>query len=339
MSKLKLGVIAPSEVAFRRFLPALMQNSNFEFAGISVASQEEWCETGSAETYVKIKDNERQKAQSFIDAYGGKLFDSYQALIFSDIDALYVPLPPSLHFRWGKLALDCGKHILLEKPFTTSSADTEALVAAAKVSNLAVHENYAFLYHPQLSTIRRLLDSGVIGELRLIRTTFSFPLRSANDFRYNKQLGGGALLDAGGYVIRLACELLGDSAYVADSQIGYTDGFDVDMFGNLTLKNADGVTVQAAYGMDNGYQCKLELFGSKGKMYANRIFTAPPDFTPEIIIETSDGINTVNVPAANQFALSIDRFYQLITDLKLREAAQNSISLQSKLVERIKEQL
>ena len=118
---INIGIICPSEIAFRRFLPSLQKVKDFSFAGVAIASPEEWAGNGkvTAETKAIIQ-RERQKAQSFVDNYGGTIYDGYQRLIESpNIDVVYLPLPPALHFKWAKQVLESGKHAYVEKPFTT----------------------------------------------------------------------------------------------------------------------------------------------------------------------------------------------------------------------------
>ena len=123
MLDMRIGIICPSEIAIRRFLPALKESGCFEFAGVAVASREEF--QGATE---EVLQNERRKAQAFIDMAGGRVYEGYRTLIEADdVDAVYLPLPPGLHYRWAKEALRAGKHILVEKPFTTSLKDTEDL--------------------------------------------------------------------------------------------------------------------------------------------------------------------------------------------------------------------
>lgn len=131
--KIKIGVLCPSEIAFRRFMPALMKCENFEFSGIASASAEEWFGEPTGE----LVETEKSKAKRFVDNYGGRLFESYNELLNSpETDAVYIPLPPALHFRWAKKALENGRHVFLEKPFTTALADTEELLKIAKANNL-----------------------------------------------------------------------------------------------------------------------------------------------------------------------------------------------------------
>ena len=168
---IRIGIICPSEIAFRRFLPSLRNVKEFTFAGVAIASPAEWAgaENVTDKTCASIE-NERIKAQPFIDIYGGKIFEGYETMIRSDeIDAVYLPLPPALHFKWTKRVLECGKHAFVEKPFTTDLTDTRELLRIAEEKGLAVHENYMFVYHNQLKAIDQLIEEGEIGKVRCYR--------------------------------------------------------------------------------------------------------------------------------------------------------------------------
>ena len=192
---IKIGIICPSEIAFRRFLPALKQDNRFMFAGIGVASATEWYGENTAVDLAADKDRmdrEIAKAQTFLDKCNcGKIFNSYTELVTNrNIDAIYIPLPPALHYKWAKIALDNGKHVFVEKPSTTNFHDTKALIDQAHKNGLALHENYMFIYHDQLKAVNDIVARGEIGDVRLYRISFGFPRRSQHDFRYNKLLGG-----------------------------------------------------------------------------------------------------------------------------------------------------
>ncbi len=332
MRKIRIGVLCPSEIAFRRFMPALKQLDEFEYIGLAAAAKREFTGENSDE----IMPSELEKAKNFTTEHGGKIFSGYNSLITSDeIDAVYIPLPPALHFKWAKLALENGKHVLLEKPFTTSLKDTEELISIAKAKNLAVHENYMFVYHSQLEWIKNKVAEGAVGDVRLIRIDFGFPFRGANDFRYNKALGGGALLDCGGYTLKLASMFLGDTARVTASRLNSKDGFEVDIYGSATLTNDDGLTAQVSFGMDNSYKCSLEIWGSTGTIYTNRILTAPAGFEPTVIIRKGNEEQSFTLPADDTFRKSIEYFRGCINDNAVRSAHYSEILNQSALAEQI----
>ena len=334
MEKIKIGVLCPSEIAFRRFLPAVKKLYNFEYIGLAAATEREFSDANSDE----IKPSELEKANKFIDAHGGKLFKGYESLITSkEIDAVYIPLPPALHFKWARTALENGKHVLLEKPFTTSLHDTEMLIELAKSKKLAVHENYMFVFHSQIDEIKKMLDENVIGEIRLIRIDFGFPFRGANDFRYDKELGGGALLDCGGYTVKLAGMFLGDSARVVTSQLNCKDGFKVDIYGSATLVNKDGLTAQVSFGMDNSYRCDLNIWGSTGTLFTGRILTAPEGFEPAVIVKNADGEQTFTLAADDTFRKSVEFFGKCVSAEEVRTDHYKAIVQQNELMENIKE--
>ncbi len=314
---MKLGILGTSSVAFRRFLPALMKRGDFEYAGVASRRLE--------------------KTKPFAEAYGGKGYDGYDALLEDgNIGAVYIPLPPALHYRWGKKALERGKHVLMEKPFATKLEDTEDLLRLAEEKGLAVHENYMFLYHSQLGTIKKIVASGELGETRLVRAAFGFPKRAADDFRYNKELGGGALLDCGGYPVRLALELLGDTARVTQARLCRPRGYDVDLYGGAVLENDDGLCAQISFGMDNCYKCELEVWGSAGTLIAPRVFTAGADFKPKLILRSSTGESVVELEADDQFLHSIEAFARCVKDKNSRIKRYAGIESQARIVEAVR---
>lgn len=330
---IRIGIICPSEIAFRRFLPSLEKVNEFEYVGVAIANTEEF--VGATD---EILAKERAKAQTFVDSYGGKLFEGYGSLISStEVDAIYLPLPPALHYKWAKKALDQGKHVLVEKPSTCSLADTMELVTLAENKVLALHENYMFVFHDQIKAVKDIINSGEIGEVRLYRIMFGFPRRAANDFRYNKALGGGALLDAGGYTMKLATHLLGGQVRVTAANAGYLDEFEVDMYGSATVVNDKGAVAQVAFGMDNDYRCDLEVWGSLGTLTTGRILTAPSGFVPSYTIKKNQEYINGELPADDAFLRSIKHFGQCVMNSNIRTENYQILIQQETLVEEFKQ--
>lgn len=339
---IRIGIICPSEIAFRRFLPSLQKVADsFEFAGIAIASPLEWFGDLTQVTESDIQsqqERERAKAHTFVDQYGGKIYEGYQSIIeSSEIDAMYIPLPPALHFHWAKMALEKGKHVFVEKPSTTCLKDTDELISLASSKGLALHENYMFIYHKQLEELQQVVASGEIGDVRLYRISFGFPLRKLNDFRYNKALGGGALLDAGGYCMKYARFLLGDTTKVVAAQTNRVKGFEVEMYGSATMVNDAGTVAQIAFGMDNDYQCEIEIWGSKGTVNSNRVLTAPAGFVPTYTIKKNQDYETRELSADDAFLKSIRHFKECIENEEIRKENYMQLHAQEKLVEQFKE--
>lgn len=335
---IRIGIISPSEIAFRRFMPALQKCEDLVYVGIAYASSEEWfgealsvTSREKREATLKI---EYSKARKFQDVYGGDIFEGYTSLIkSSDVDAVYIPLPPALHFRWAKLALENGKHVFVEKPSTTCYEETRELVELARKNNLAIHENYMFIYHEQLQALDKVVKDGVIGDVRLYRISFGFPRRPVGDFRYIKTLGGGALLDAGGYTIKYARYLLGVSARMVCASTQYINDFDVEIGGSATMVNDKGICAQLAFGMDNDYKCSIEIWGSKGTILSDRILTAPAGFVSEYILKQNQNYSTHKLPADDAFLKSMQVFVNCVKDNETRMAEYDILLTQEKLVE------
>ncbi len=317
---IKLGILGCAEIAYRRFMPAVLKVEGIEVVAIG-------------EEYAA------EKLKAFCDEYSLKGYTSFEEMINNeDLDAVYIPQPPSLHYKWAKYALEHNLHVLVEKPSTINYHLSEELVEIAKRNNCALHENYMFQYHSQIEKIKELISNRVAGEIRLIRLDFGFPLRAKNDFRYVKDLGGGALLDAAGYTLKLASVLLGDTVKVKASQLNNIDGYEVDMYGSAMVSNDEGVVCQIGFGMDSFYQCNIQIWGSKGMITSNRIFTAPPEYEPRINIETNDEKSEIVLEADSHFVHSIEAFLDEINDSNKREKMYNDILLQARLVQQIKDE-
>ena len=331
MNKIRIGIICPSEIALRRFMPALKKSEEYEYIGVAYPTVEDW--NGASEANIQA---EIEKAEVFKNTYGGKVFAGYKTIIESEeIDAIYLPLPPALHFNWAKLALDRGKHVFVEKPSTTCLKDTSELVKLAKEKNLALHENYMFQYHKQIDIIKQLLDSKKVGDVRLIRANFGFPKRAENDFRYNKALGGGALLDCGGYPLRLMRVLLGSNIKVDAANLFFNENH-VDIYGSAHL-STDKQVAQISFGMDNAYKCNIEIWGSKGTITTDRVFTAPEGFEVDIKINTTEGNEIIHVGGDDSFLKSLNVFAQCVNNDEIRLAEYDELINQIQLVRAVEE--
>jgi len=316
MTELKMGILGTSEIAFRRFLPALKKAENWEYAGVA--------------------SRELAKTEKFVQEFGGKGYGSYEELLAEgEIDAVYLPLPPVLHFEWARKALENGKHVFLEKPSTISYEQTKMLVELASEKGLALRENYMFTEHPQLTVIQKLIAEGNIGELRLIRIAFGFPRREGNDFRYDRALGGGALLDCGGYTVKLANLLLGEDVKCQYANLNRDCLSDVDLYGWAVLENQKKQAAQISFGMDNSYKCELEIWGQKGSIKSPRIFTAGPELEVVLEVEEKGEKKLLPVPAADQFYGSILRFESCIESQEQRTVEYQELLRQARLVEAV----
>ena len=335
LKNMKISIICPSEIAYRRFMPAIKKSVFFEYSGVGFHSINE-CIGISTKTDEMVEKS-KKKALRFKSDFGGIVYNSYDEVIHDkEIEAIYIPLPPVFHYEYAKKSLDQLKHVFLEKPASFSLKEMDDLISIAKSHELAIHENFMFLYHSQLNYILNIISNGEIGTVRLYRISFGFPFRGASDFRYNKKLGGGALADAGCYTLKLASHLLGSTCKVESAIASYEKGLEVDISGHGILSNDFNQVVELSYGMDNDYKCDLEVWGSKGTLLTNRIFTAPVDYNPVVSISKNGQIEKCELNSDDSFYNSIEYFRKCIEDSQLRNMHYDELRLQARLFEQFK---
>jgi predicted dehydrogenase len=163
---------------------------------------------------------DRQRAESFAKSQGiARVYDDYATLLADpDLNAIYNPLPNSLHAEWTLRALDAGKHVLCEKPFASNADEAERVHQASEQSGLVVMEAFHYRYHPLIQRVRALVASGELGSLQRVETWMCFPLPFKNDIRYQLDLAGGATMDAGCYAIHMARTITGEEPEVLSAR-------------------------------------------------------------------------------------------------------------------------
>jgi predicted dehydrogenase len=145
---------------------------------------------------------------------------TYEALIAdSSLDAVYIPLPNGLHGHWTIAALEAGRHVLCEKPFTANADEAQLVADVAAATGLVVMEAFHWRYHPVAARMVEIMRSGELGELRHIETAMCFPNYRRHDIRWNPDLAGGTLMDAGCYAIHWARTLAGAEPRVTAAEM------------------------------------------------------------------------------------------------------------------------
>jgi predicted dehydrogenase len=155
---------------------------------------------------VAVAARDLRRAQRFAAKHGiARALAGYEALIADPgVDAIYNPLPNSLHARWTLAALAAGKHVLCEKPFTANAREAEDVAAAAERAGRVVMEAFHYRYHPLAERMRNIAQGGELGRLRHVEVWNCFPLPFFSNIRYQYSLAGGATMDAGCYAVHMA---------------------------------------------------------------------------------------------------------------------------------------
>jgi xylose dehydrogenase (NAD/NADP) len=249
---------------------------------------------------------DRSRAEVFAREHGiERAHGSYEELLEDpEVEAIYNPLPNSMHVPWSVRALEAGKHVLCEKPLTRRPAEAEEAFAAAERSGRLLMEAFMWRHHPQTLRLRELLDEGVIGRLRLVRASFSFPLRDPEDIRLDGELDGGALMDVGCYCLSGSRFVAGaEPERVSAEQVIGGKGVDVAL--SATLRFPDDVLAQFDCGLAIGHRHELEAIGEDGSLYL-----ADPwhGRSPGIRLTRGDEVEAIEIADANPYTHELENF-------------------------------
>jgi xylose dehydrogenase (NAD/NADP) len=297
-TKLRWGILGAARIN-ERLMPAIVDAGNAEL--LAIASRRPGA---AAETLAKYAPQQP----------GVKTYDHLEALLDDEeIDAVYLPLANREHAEWAVRAVQRDKHVLVEKPMALSVADIEAIEAAAQRHRVTVMEGFMYRFHPQHERVRELIDSGLIGEVRAVRTEYSFMMRPARLYRLaeSAERGGGALWDIGPYAIHSA-RLWFDRDPVAVTAIAkYVEsGADVTTSGVLDF--GDGRHAHFDLSFECGRRSEYAVMGTRGGVKCHTVWQLPGD-VPVVSWWTEDGHHCEErLPAANHFKLEIEHFSESV---------------------------
>ena len=215
------------------------------------------------------------RAEKFARKYGlAKSFGSYGALLADEqIDAVYIPLPNGLHGEWTLRALNAGKHVLCEKPFTANAEEAETVAQKAKQTTLTVMEAFHWRYHALAARVKQITQTREIGDVVQVEMSLCFPLPVFNDIRWQWALAGGSLMDAGCYCVsitRFLADAEADSGIEVTRARAKTIGDNrIDRWISADLSFGNGVqgTVTAAMWSGTLLKMKAKVTGSHGELH------------------------------------------------------------------------
>jgi predicted dehydrogenase/aryl-alcohol dehydrogenase-like predicted oxidoreductase len=304
------GIVAPGGIA-RRF-----------------ASQLPASRTGRL---VAVGSRDLQRAQAFAGEFGGqRAYGSYAAVLEDDeVDAVYIATPHPWHVDWTVRAAEAGKHVLCEKPLAVNWAHAMAAQAAAKRHDVFLMEAYMYRCHPQTALLADLVKSGTIGTVHQIQSSFAFAAQPDPASRLlDPALGGGGILDVGGYPVS-AARLVAGAAIgqpfadpVEVTGTGWLGETGVDEWTVATLRFAGGLTAQVACGVRLAAENVIRVYGSEGFLEVPNPWLPAPDQPSVIRVHrVGEPPREVEVPAAAQYALEADAVGDHLAD---RQAPQMS---------------
>jgi len=258
---------------------------------------------------IAVGSRDRERGAAFADEYGiERVHDSYDALLADpDVEAVYIPLPNSLHVEWTLRALEQGKHVLCEKPLSRHLEQVERAFDAADRAGLLLMEAFMYRHNPQTRKLQELVADGAIGNLRVIRAAFSFNARDPANIRLSRALDGGALMDVGCYCISGTRLLAGEPERVYAEQALGGDGVDVVIA--ATLRFAGDVIGHFDAGLALTARDELEVVGEDGSLFLDDPWHAR---TPVIELRGEDGVQRIELPPANSYGLEAENFSRAV---------------------------
>jgi D-xylose 1-dehydrogenase (NADP+, D-xylono-1,5-lactone-forming) len=244
-------------------------------------------------------------------------FGSYAALLADpSIDAVYNPLPNSLHGEWSIKAAEAGKHVLCEKPLAMSGMEATAMFAAAAKHKVHLVEAYPYLAQPMTHSVAELIAAGAIGKLQLIRASFGVPFSDPGNIRLQPDVGGGSLLDAGSYPVSFVCVLAGTRPKRVHAVARWFET-GVDRTLAATLEFEGGLIAQIASSFATGFHRHAQICGDAG--FIDTAFLNHPPVSAPAHIQIRRGptsaapIETLPVPEGNGFLLEGEAFARMIS--------------------------
>jgi predicted dehydrogenase len=234
--------------------------------------------------------------------------DTYTDLLADpDLDAIYNPLPNGLHAEWTIAALEAGKHVLCEKPFTANAKEAEDVAAVAARTGLVVMEAFHYRYHPLAHRMREIVDSGELGPTRHVEAALCFPLPKFDDIRYQYDLAGGATMDVGTYTVHMA-RLLGREEPEVVSARPKLKSVDVDRAMRAELKFPSGHTGRITCSMWSAWvlRTSARVVGDRGEM---RVFNPTgPQFWHRMRVKVDGTSRTEKFPRKPTYEYQLEAF-------------------------------
>ena len=305
----KWGVLSTANIGRWAVNPAIQSSANGEL--VAVASRDD------------------DRARAFAKEQGiPRHHGSYEALLDDpDVDALYIPVPNSIHREWTIRAARAGKHVLCEKPLAMDGSECEDMAVAAEEANVLLIEAFMYRFHPRTGRVLSMLSDGVVGDLRSVRSAFTFRLTQPDNIRLNPELGCGALMDVGCYCVNVSRTLAGAEPVEISATARWTRrGVDNELVGVMRFEGDVTAHFDCALTME-----RSEFYEAAGADGQLRVESAFLPGSADVVIEERRGHAGVRehlVPGVDEYRLMVEHFADCVTGgtpvrYPAREAAAN----------------
>lgn len=302
---IRWGVLGCARIARMQVIPAILRAGNASLQ--AVASRD------------------ASKLAEFKELFGDfTAHTSYEALLAdSSVDAIYVPLPNALHCEWAIRAMRAGKHVLCEKPLAMNSQEAAEMIQTARECGVLLMEAFMYRYTDRTRQIVRVLESGKLGKIKSINSTFRFLLDRTNTIKENPALGGGALYDVGCYPLNLIGLVTASEPVSCVVECDKVNGVDVNL--SAILRYEDGLIASLHCGFNAFGRMHSEIIGTEGMLESTDTFL---DNAGELILHTQAGREVIPVAASDRYGAEIEDFSAAILEkrsplLSLEESLRN----------------
>lgn len=298
--KIKWGIIGNATIARKCVIPAIQKSDNGEIHVLATRSPANAGKVVSA-----------NRIPCLTDRYETVLEDSA-------VDAVYIPLPNHLHHPWTIKALNAGKHVLCEKPLACNATEAREMAALATNNGLTLMEAFMFRFHPRSRRIKQMIDRGVIGEPRLLRSAFCYHmddqiLKTAFNARLKPEMGGGALLDVGCYCVNAARWLMAAEPIQVQAQAVYhPGGADIHMVATIKFPDCRLAVVEVSF--ISALQQTFTVVGSAGAIELPHDAFIPWEKDAVFVLrgQDSESGETHVIPGTDEYRLMVEHFGDVI---------------------------
>lgn len=302
MKKIKWGVIGTASIAAGCTIPGMKKAKNCDLYAIA--------------------GRDIQKAKEFKKKFGfKKAYGDYQAILDDPkVEAVYIPLPNNLHYEWALKALNAGKHVLCEKPLVPTEKMAVELFEAAENNHVFLMEAFAYLHSPYVESLKQVLDSQVLGEIRYMESAFITQTPPETDIRMVKEMYGGAMYDLGCYCLSIILRLLNRKPDEIKSLATFSDK-GIDTYSTALMKFGD-ISTAIRCGMvlgntHNGRMDSLFIYGDKGYLKSEVEFNQEGKLS--FWVYSDEGKKKYTVSALQNYRLEVEQLGKSIQYLKDKE--------------------
>lgn len=313
LKKFKVGIIGCSSISEKAVIPAILNSKKAQLHMIGSRSS--------------------SKAKNFANKFLCKNYGNYEDVLEnSELDAVYISLPISMHEEWIKKSAKAGKHILCEKSAVLSFRSAKNILEECKKNNVKLSEAFSYKFHLQHKKIKYLIKNKKIKPINYFIAKYGFPLNyEPKNFRFIKKLGGGVLNDVGCYVINSSSLFFSNEPISIYCHLTNSKKYDIDIDGVIEINYLNNQKTLGIFSYTSYFQSDYTIWGKNGYITALRAYNIKNNMKAKIEYEIDDKRKSLLIKSSNQYQIMIDSFIEEIKSKKRN--SENEFLMQAKIME------